>query len=88
MAFHWKPGRRCPHGRLDDTGQQRDLHVWSYIKGVLDALLAGSSDFHSLRPDVWAVNHPDQIRTYRQEERRDRADRKQRDRELRRNARG
>lgn len=73
---------------LVSSAIRNDLHVWSYIKGVLDALLAGSSDFHSLRPDVWAVNHPDQIRTYRQEERRDRADRKQRDRELRRNARG
>ena len=60
------------------------LHVWAYIKGVLDALLAGCTDYHSLRPDVWAINHPDHIRTYRQEERRDRADRKQLSRELRR----
>ncbi len=72
---------------LVSSAIRNDLHVWGYIKGVLDALLAGSSDFHSFRPDVWAVNHPDQIRTYRQDERRDRADRKQRDRELRRNAR-
>ncbi len=73
---------------LVSSAIRNDLHVWSYIKGVLDALLADSTDFYSLRPDVWAVNHPEHIRTYRQEERRDRADRKQRDRELRRNARG
>ncbi len=58
------------------------------IKGVLDALLAGSTDYHSLRPDIWAANHPDHIRTYRKDERRDRADRKQRAREERRNAKG
>ena len=55
---------------------------------MLDALLAGSTDYHSLRPDIWAGNHPDHIRTYRKDERRDRADRKQRAREERRNAKG
>ena len=69
---------------LVSSAIRNDLHVWAYIKGVLDALLAGSTDYHSLRPDVWAINHPDHVRTYRQEERRDRADRKQLSRELRR----
>jgi len=69
---------------LVSSAIRNDLHVWAYVKGVLDALLAGCTDFNSLRPDVWALNHPDHIRTYRQEERRDRADRKQLSRELRR----
>jgi len=69
---------------LVSSAIRNDLHVWAYIKGVLDALLAGCTDYHSLRPDVWAINHPDHIRTYRQEDRRDRADRKQLSRELRR----
>ena len=73
---------------LVSSAIRNDLHVWAYIKGVLDALLAGSTDYHSLRPDIWAANHPDHIRTYRKDERRDRADRKQRAREERRNARG
>jgi transposase len=56
---------------------RNDLHVWSYVKGVLDALLSGETNYASLRPDAWAGSHPEHIRTYRQEERRDRADRKQ-----------
>ena len=73
---------------LVSSAIRNDLHVWAYIKGVLDALLAGSTDYHSLRPDIWAANHPDHIRTYRKDERRNRADRKQRAREERRNAKG
>ncbi len=56
---------------------RNDLHVWSYVKGVLDALLSGETNYATLRPDVWANSHPEHIRTYRQDERRDRADRKQ-----------
>jgi transposase len=73
---------------LVSSAVRNDLHVWAYLKGVLDALLAGCTDYHSLRPDVWATAHPEQIRTYRKDERRDRADRKQLAREERRNARG
>ena len=73
---------------LVSSAIRNDLHVWADIKGVRDALLAGSTDYHSLRPDIWAANHPDHIRTYRKDERRHRADRKQRVREERRNANG
>lgn len=71
---------------LVSSALRNDLHVWSYVKGVLDALLSGSTDYASLRPDRWAATHPDDIRTYRQEERRDRVDRKQRRNETRRQA--
>lgn len=81
-------GRTADLMTLVSSAIRNDLHVWAYVKGVLDALLAGSTDYHSLRPDIWAANHPDHIRTYRKDERRDRADRKQRAREERRNARG
>ena len=37
---------------LVSSAIRNDLHVWAYIKGVLDALLAGSTDYHSLRPDI------------------------------------
>ncbi len=45
-------------------------------------------DDHSPRPNAWAVAHPDQILSYRKDERRDHADRKQLSREERRNAKG
>jgi transposase len=57
------------------TALRNDLDVWAYVKHVLDQLLAGSTDFHSLRADVWKESHPEHIRTYRADERRDAADR-------------
>jgi len=62
---------------LVSSAIRNDLDVWSYIKDVLDQLLAGSTDYESLRPDIWRQSHPEAIRDYRVEERRDRADRKQ-----------
>ena len=61
---------------LVSSAVRNDLDVWAYLKAVLDALLSGSTDYASLRPDRWAALNPDAIRTYRQEERRDRADAK------------
>lgn len=57
---------------LVSSAVRNDLDVYSYVKGVLDALLAGSTDYESLRPDHWAAAHPEAIRVYRQEERRER----------------
>ena len=53
---------------------RNDLDVWAYVKDVLDRLLAGDRDYAALRPDRWAAAHPEHIRDYRAEERRDRAD--------------
>jgi transposase len=61
---------------LVSSAVRNDLDVRSYIKDVLDHLLAGETDYAALRPDAWAAAHPDKIRTYRTTERRDRADRK------------
>lgn len=57
---------------LVSSAVRNDLDVYSYVKAVLDALLAGSTDYESLRPDQWAAAHPEAIRVYRQEERRER----------------
>ena len=57
------------------TALRNDLDVWAYVKDVLDQLLAGSADYHSLRADVWKELHPEHIRNYRVDERRDAADR-------------
>jgi len=58
---------------LVSSALRNDLDVWAYVKDVLDQLLAGSTDYALLRPDRWAASHPDHIRTYRADERRDRA---------------
>jgi hypothetical protein len=69
---------------LVSSAVRNDLDVWAYVKDVLDQLLAGSTDYEFLRPDIWKASHPESIRTYREEERRDRADRTQRRRAARR----
>ena len=61
---------------LVSSALRNDLDVWAYVKDVLDQLLSGSTDYASVRPDRWAASHPEQIRIYRKEERRDRADAK------------
>ena len=60
---------------LVSTAHRHDLDVWMYLKDALDQLLAGSTDYQSLRADVWKLSHPEAVRTYRSEERRDTADR-------------
>ncbi len=62
---------------LVSSALRNDLDVWSYVKDVLDQLLAGETNYAALRPDVWQAAHPTSIREYRVAERRDRADRQQ-----------
>jgi transposase len=62
---------------LVSSAKRHDLDVFVYVKDVLDQLLAGCTDYERLLPDVWKQAHPEAIRVYRQEERRDRAERKQ-----------
>ena len=62
---------------LVSSALRHDLDVWGYISDVLDRLLAGETNYATLRPDAWRVAHPEAIRQYRVAERRDRADRKQ-----------
>jgi hypothetical protein len=62
---------------LVSSARRHDLDVWVYIKDILDQLLAGSTDYQRLLPDVWKQKHPEAVRVYRVEERRDKAERKQ-----------
>ena len=64
---------------LASSARRHDLDVWTYVKDVLDQLLAGSTDYRSLLPNVWKQTHPEAVRQYRVEERRDKAERKQLD---------
>ena len=61
---------------LVSTAHRNDLDVYAYLKDALDQLLSGSTDYESLRADVWKTNHPESVRTYRSDERRDVADRR------------
>lgn len=69
---------------LVSSAVRNDLEVWSYVKDVLDELLAGRTDYEPLLPWNWAQSHPESIRQYRAEERRDRATRKRTHRATRR----
>lgn len=62
---------------LVSSARRHDLAVGVYIQDVLTQLLAGCTDYQQLLPNVWKRTHPEAIRVYRQEERRDKADRKQ-----------
>lgn len=77
-------GRAADFLTLVTSAVRNDLDVWAYVKDVLDQLLGGATDYASLRPDIWRQSHPESIRQYRVEERRDRADRQQRRRAARR----
>ena len=56
---------------LISTGLRHDLGNWAYLKHALDQLLAGSTEHHSLRPNAWQLSHPQFVRAYRTEERRE-----------------
>ncbi len=73
---------------LVSSALRNDLDVRAYVKDVLDRLLAGSTDYASLRPDRWAAVHPEHLRTYRMVERRERAAAKQHRRAFRRATKG
>lgn len=59
------------------TAARNDLDVHAYLKDILDQILAGCTDWDSLRADRWKEQHPEAIRTYRADERRDAIDRRQ-----------
>lgn len=66
------------------SARRNDIDAQAYLTDVLERLLQGESDLESLHPDRWREVHPEAVCTYREEERRDRADRKERDRAERR----
>lgn len=66
---------------------RHDRDVFVYVIDMLDRLLAGDTDYHALRPDVWKEAHPEAVRVCRQEERAARADAKATRRARRRGAR-
>ena len=55
---------------------RNDLDVRAYLDDVLRRALAGKTDWSALTPHVWKSQHPESIRQYRQDERRQAVDRK------------
>lgn len=71
---------------LVSSALRNDLHIWRYVKDVLQQLLDGQTDYEPLLPWNWAQTHPDAIRQYRVDERIERTKRKREKRTQRRNA--
>ena len=69
---------------LVSSAHRNDLDVWAYVNDVLERLLAGETNYQPLLPWNWAVDHPESIRSYRQQERSDREIRKRDKRQRRR----
>jgi hypothetical protein len=61
---------------LVSSAARNDLDVFMYVKDVLDRLLAGETNYETLRPDDWKQSHPETLRIYHQEERQSPADAK------------
>ena len=58
---------------LVSSAHRNDLDVFVYINDLLKQLLAGQTNYEPLLPWNWASAHPEAIRIYRQQERRQRA---------------
>ena len=62
---------------LVSSAHRNDLDVRAYVNDILKRLLAGETDYEPMLPWNWAASHLESIRTYRQDERRQRDVRKQ-----------
>jgi transposase len=56
------------------SAHRHDLDEWAYLYDVLEQLARGTADLNSLLPDVWKAAHPDRVRTFRADEKRQRAE--------------
>ena len=59
------------------SAHRQDLDVQEYLTDVITQINRGTAKPEELLPDVWKRSHPEAVRTYRVEERRDKADRAQ-----------
>jgi hypothetical protein len=56
------------------SAHRHDLDVQMYLEDVITNLNRGTAKPEQLLPDVWKASHPEAVRTYREEERRDKAE--------------
>ena len=59
---------------LVGSAHRHDLDVHMYLEDVINHLNRGTAKPEELLPDVWKLSHPEAIRSYRAEERRDKAE--------------
>ncbi len=50
------------------SASRHQLDLWAYLDDVLRSLAGGQVDVERLLPDRWAADHPESIRSYRQQE--------------------
>jgi transposase len=55
------------------SAHRHDLDVWAYLHDALEQLARGTRDLASLLPDVWKAAHPEHVRTFREQEKENRA---------------
>jgi transposase len=55
------------------SAQRNDLDVKMYMESVITHMLRGTAKIDELLPDIWKTHHPEAIRTYRTEERQEKA---------------
>lgn len=56
------------------SAHRQDLDVYEYLRDVITHLNRGTARPADLLPDVWKLSHPEAVRQYRVEERRDKAE--------------
>ena len=56
------------------SAHRQDLDVQEYLRDVIEHLNRGTAPPSELLPDVWKARHPAAVRTYREVERRDKAE--------------
>jgi transposase len=59
---------------LISSAHRQDLDVPMYLESVITHMLRGTAKAEELLPDKWKEHHPEAVRTYREQERRDKAD--------------
>jgi hypothetical protein len=69
---------------LTSSAHRNDLDVRAYLNDILKRLLAGETNYEPMLPWNWGATHPECIREFRREERRERDVRKQTERAKRR----
>ena len=55
------------------SAHRNDLDVMMYLESVITHMLRGTAKVEELLPDIWKSHHPEAIRTYRTEERQEKA---------------
>jgi transposase len=56
------------------SAQRQEIDLGMYLESAITHLLRGTARPEELLPDRWKANHPEAVRTYREHERRDKAD--------------